>query len=50
LGFGFFGRDDYGRYFVLILEVEELDALGAAAGGADGFGVDADDLPNWLKP
>ena len=25
-------------------EVEELDALSAAAGGADGFGVDADDL------
>jgi hypothetical protein len=25
-------------------KVEELDALDAAAGGADGFGVDADDL------
>ena len=25
-------------------EVEEFDAVGAAAGGADGFGVDADDL------
>jgi len=28
----------------MIDEVEELDALGATAGGADGFGVDADDL------
>jgi hypothetical protein len=45
LGFGFFWGDDYGGgYFVLGFEVEELDALGAAAGGADGFGVDADDL------
>jgi hypothetical protein len=45
LGLGFFwGDDDGGGYFVLILEVEEFDALGAAAGGADGFGVDADDL------
>ena len=44
-GFGFFWGDDYGGgYFVLGFEVEELDALGAAAGGADGFGVDADDL------
>jgi hypothetical protein len=47
LGFGFFGWDDYGGgYFVLVFEVEELDALGAAAGGADGFGVDADDRTN----
>jgi hypothetical protein len=45
LGFGFFGGDDDGGgYFVLVFEVEQLDALGAAAGGADGFGVDADDL------
>ena len=45
MGFGFFRGDDYGGgYFVLGFEVEELDALGAAAGGADGFGVDADDL------
>ena len=45
LGFGFFrGDDDGGGDFVLVFEVEELDALGAAAGGADGFGVDADDL------
>ena len=33
-----------GGDFVLVFEVEELGALGAAAGGADGFGVDADDL------
>jgi hypothetical protein len=39
------GEDDHGGgYFVLGFEVEELDALGAAAGGADGFGADADDL------
>ena len=45
LGLGFFWWDDYGGgYLVLGFEVEELDALGAAAGGADGFGVDADDL------
>jgi hypothetical protein len=43
--FGFFCGDDYaGGYFVLGFEVEELDALDAAAGGANGFGVDADDL------
>jgi hypothetical protein len=28
--------------------VEELDALGATAGGTEGFVDDADDLPNWL--
>src|ERR1039458_9022146 len=45
LGFGVFGGDDYGGgYFVVGVEVEELDAGGGAAGGADGFGVDADDL------
>jgi hypothetical protein len=49
LGFGFFWGDDYGGgYFVLVFQVQELDALGAAAGGADGFGVDAMILPNWL--
>jgi hypothetical protein len=32
LGFGFFWGDDYGGgYFVLVFEVEELDARGAAA-------------------
>jgi hypothetical protein len=45
LGFGFFWGNDYGGgYFVLVFEVEELDAHGAAAGGSYGFGVDADDL------
>jgi hypothetical protein len=45
LGLGFFGwDDDGGGDLVLVFEVEELDALGAATGGADGFGVDADDL------
>src|ERR1700722_11937918 len=45
LGFGFFWGDYYGGgYFVLGVEVEEFDALGAAAGCSDGFGVDADDL------
>jgi hypothetical protein len=38
------GDDDGGGYFVLGFEVEQLDAPGAAAGGADGLGVDADDL------
>ena len=37
--------DDYGGgYFVVGVEVEEFYALGAAACGADGLGVDADDL------
>jgi hypothetical protein len=41
VGFGFFWRDDSGGgYFVLVFEVEELDAHGAAAGGADGFRVE----------
>jgi hypothetical protein len=45
VGFWLLRGDDYGGgYFVLGFEVEELDALGTAAGGADGFGVDADDL------
>ena len=35
--------DDYGGgYFVLRFEIEELDALGPEAGGADGFGLDAE--------
>jgi hypothetical protein len=50
LGFGFFGGDDYGcGYFVLIFEVEEFNAHGAAAGGADGFGIDPDDLTGWVS-
>jgi hypothetical protein len=37
--------DDYGGgSFILVFQVEELDAQGAAAGGSYGFGVDADDL------
>jgi hypothetical protein len=37
--------DDYGgAYFVLAFEVEEVDALGATVGSADGFDVDADNL------
>src|SRR5579875_2155600 len=45
LGFGFFRWDNYGGgHFVVGLEVEEFDALGAAAGGADALGVDANDL------
>jgi len=45
LGFGVFGGDDDGGGdFVVGVEVEELDAGGGAAGGADGLGVDADDL------
>ena len=44
-GFGVFGGDDHGGgYLVVGVEVEELDAHGGAAGGADGLGVDADDL------
>ena len=39
------GRDDDGGgYLVVGFEVEQADALGGAAGGADGLGVDADDL------
>ena len=45
MGFGVFGGDgDGGGDFVVGVEVEEFDAGGGAAGGADGFGVDADDL------
>jgi hypothetical protein len=45
LSFGVFGGDGYGGgYFVVVVEVEEFDAGGGAAGGADGFGVDADDF------
>jgi len=36
--------DDGSGHFVLVFEIEQLDPLGAAAGGADGFRVDADDL------
>ena len=43
VGFGFW-RVGNGGDFVLILKIEEPDAPGAAAGGADGFGVDADDF------
>jgi len=44
-GFGFVGGDYHGGgYLVVGVEVEELDAHGGAAGGADGFGVNADDL------
>jgi len=44
-GFGFVGGDDHGGgYLVVGVEVEELYAHGGSAGGADGFGVDADDL------
>ena len=43
--FGVFGGDDRrAGYLVVGVEVEELDAGGAAAGGADALGVDADDL------
>jgi hypothetical protein len=50
LYFGFFGwNDDGGGDFVLGFEVEQPDALGGAAGGADGFGVDADDLAGYLS-
>ncbi len=40
---------DYGgdSYLVVGVEVEEADVGGAAAGGADGHGVDADDLADF---
>jgi hypothetical protein len=42
---GVFWGDDGGRgYLVVGFEVEELYAHGGSAGGADGLGVDADDL------
>lgn len=45
MGFGVFGGDGHGGGdLVVVVEVEEADALGGAAGGADGFGVDADDF------
>ncbi len=45
LGFGVFGGNGHGGGdLVVVVEVEEADAGGGAAGGADGFGVDADDL------
>ena len=40
----FWGDDHGGGYFVVVVEVEEADAHGGSAGGADGLGVDADDL------
>jgi len=44
-GFGVFGGDYCGGgYFVVGVEVEEFYAHGGSAGGADGFGVDADDF------
>ena len=44
-GFGVFGGDGHGGGdLVSGVEVEELDAGGAAAGGADLLGVDADDF------
>src|ERR1700689_1436484 len=44
-GLGVFGGDDDGGGDLVVgFEVEELDAGGGAAGGADGFGVDADDF------
>ena len=44
-GLGFIGWDNGGAgYLVVGVEVEEFDAGGVAAGTADGFGVDADDL------
>ena len=43
--FGVFGGDGHGGgYLVVLVEVDELDALGAAAGGSDLPGVDADDF------
>ena len=45
VGLWVFGGDGHGgSYFVVLVEVEELDAGGAAAGGADALGVDADDF------
>ena len=42
---GFVRRDDYrGRYSVAGFQVQETDALGGAAGFADGFRVHADDF------
>jgi hypothetical protein len=44
-GFGVFWGDYHGGgYFVVGVEVQEFDAHGGAAGGSDGFGVDADDF------
>jgi hypothetical protein len=45
LGFGFFWGMTTAATLSWGSKVEDLDALGAAASGADGFGVDADDLP-----
>ncbi len=37
-------NDDRGGNLVFIFEMQQADALGGAAGGADGLGIDADDL------
>ena len=43
--FGVFWGDGHGGGdAVVVVEVDEFDAGGGAAGGADGFGVDADDF------
>lgn len=43
------GNDHGGGYLVVFVEVEEFDAHGGPAGGADLFGVDVDDFtPKWL--
>src|ERR1039457_6680141 len=45
LGFGVFGGDDYGGgYFVVGVEVEELDAHRCSSRSADLLCIDADDL------
>ena len=37
-------QSKWGSHFVLGFELEELDALGPTASGADGFALNADDL------
>ena len=49
MDFGVFWGDYYGGgYFVVGVQVQELDAGGAAAGVADGLGVDADDFAEMM--
>jgi hypothetical protein len=48
LGFGFFWGDDYGGYFVLGFEVEELDALVLRPAARMGLVSMRMILPNWL--